>query len=721
MSIYTTSPVGDVQLTASIANPPSGKGKKGKNPAKKGGGQVRAPSLMGDPAVTEKSSASTSMTCTMPSGIKKNELLIAYVGGDYAASGATLSTSTTGWDTLVSHGNSTSDCYQAIMWKIAENASEADLVVTSSHSQQMAAIIRRVKDTHQTYPFLGYYIHTMDNSGRNAYVIVPQQIEDKCMVFAGYSGDGGDQVPGLISNFGANQIDWVDDTYAQSMGSASTSGVGICTAFNETAANTFDRYSQSAPLASTGWRLPVGDIGVVMCAIIRPAGYDTSDYNLIYSPRDCTEGNTNDSITANFWHNSSLGTGTYDQVGMDGVANHASFISDNNASQTNCTSFQAWRGSYSLDDMYGDVEHYVARVFIKKEATQTAIPRIGLYDSTGAASTPNGVNTSVQLEVQLGTLYSYNDTLVGNSSWSIRTADSNLPDGSPIVGDWWEVCIEGDCIQTTPSLGIWPDAHSTYGGVSSAGPTGGVTLGWAELRLGTTLADVEGSDLVGLPPDDGRFDDYLVYDAHNGISIGEKNGIVPMKSYNGARYQEAGSGLAAIYAVASQGNLRTANYTDWCTIDTGQINFTARQQFGLLATSTRAIGVGCRMDTLGQNGYIAMISGQWTSTPLLEIVPIVASAFGTAVATVQLEVGSVDYTYQWFDLSISCDADEIVASVTYGYGDWGPTAKTQDTKSVTYVSTDLNANTSACFSMYATGGDMLCTAHGPFTVVDYSP
>ena len=37
MSIYTTSPVGDVQLTASPSNHPSGKGKKGKNPKNKGG------------------------------------------------------------------------------------------------------------------------------------------------------------------------------------------------------------------------------------------------------------------------------------------------------------------------------------------------------------------------------------------------------------------------------------------------------------------------------------------------------------------------------------------------------------------------------------------------------------------------------------------------------------------------------------------------------------
>jgi hypothetical protein len=171
--------------------------------------------------------------------------------------------------------------------------------------------------------------------------------------------------------------------------------------------------------------------------------------------------------------------------------------------------------------------------------------------------------------------------------------------------------------------------------------------------------------------------------------------------------------LDGFYPVAAPGNLATPNFTDWAVIDAGQANITVNQRFAQIITSTKGIYVGCRYDSGGNNGYAASIVDPFTANPKLQIFPMVANSFGAAVATVDLATGAS--TWHDFDMTISCDANEIVASVTFEYG--GST----DTKSVTYVSADLNTNTYAMIGMYATAGDILMRAYNEFTVRDYSP
>jgi hypothetical protein len=639
----------------------------------------------------------------MPSGIKKDELLFAYIGGDYAASGAVLSTATSGWETILSHGNSTSDCYQAIMWKIASGPSEADLVVTSSVSQQMCAIVRRIKDTHLTEPIAGYYNYTGDSKFAQ-YMFRPRQYEDKCIHMTGISGDGSDTAPSYIGEWGAGNQGWTLDTYAQSI-PTSINGVGITLGFNATSdVATFDRHTAVSTGGITFWNMLTTDSSVGVQMIIRPRSFAGETANLCQYSAELVDNTAGDTSTYDRWYISSAATATYDQTGMDGVANHATLLTDGSSSQENRATWTFQRNSETHHTMPG-----VARIFIKKEGTATVVPQIQLRDATTNSATPSGDNIAVQLETELGTLFEVANSLP-SGAYEVRTADA-----SDVVGDWWEIILEGTFLRN-PQIVIYPDRHVTYGGVSSQTPIGACTVGNVELYLNATADDIRGTVAkYNRPSEDMAATGLLIRDKHLGTGYAVKTGQRPEVTPTGSEvWVSPGSGLDAITTVVSSGTLRTQNFTDWAVIDAGQANITVNQRFGCLLTSTRGIYVGCRFDALGNNGYMAAIEAPFTANPLLTISKCTANAFGTKLAQVDLGTGAS--TWKDFDMSISTDTDEIVASCTFAEPDG-----TLTTKSVTYVTTDLNTNTSAMIGMYATSGDILVLGYNDFTVWDYSP
>lgn len=645
------------------------------------------PAPVGVAKTTIEATGATSLTAAMPDDIVAGELLVVVCGGDYAASGALFSTATTGWTLQLTQGNSTSDCYQGIFWKEAVGA-DADLVIDSNLSQRMVSIAFRVENADTTNPFMSQFNYTGSASRWGEELYAPRQIETHCMLLGSVSMDGSNRAPVNPSTY-AQSNGWASLADIQS-NPATTTGVGLSVSTcpsEELDEEVFMPVSKWGVLTKT-----LTDSAMVVTAIIRAVGVDSSQTNLINYSRDLSL-KTLDISMAEMWYASSAATATFDQPGIGGVANTATRLLDNNGSQKNYVTF-----NFDTHNTW-DAKRCVVRYIIKKEpGGATAVPYLQIRAQTGPGFT-SGLALSVQIETELGTLFETADDLA-NGSYAIQ----EFPGDS----DFWEVVMQADVPTRYPTATMYPDLGLSYGGGESAAQVLGFDLGSVEMYLNCDKEDVFGKPArLRDPENDMQTGAYLVYDPHMGTGnvaiTGQKP---PVRVAASDVWISPGSGLDGIYN-QYHGMLRTANFTDWTVVNAGQPNIKVHQRFNSIWTAGTNAWLGVRFDATGSNGWMVGINNVLVN-PTLVIQRVVADAFEAAVVT---EATGHAAHRDSFDLTVTADAAGIYASLFIGNTETEYTAE--------LIDTEYNDQEHAAIGMYATGGVNYVLAVGPFSVESY--
>jgi hypothetical protein len=398
------------------------------------------------------------------------------------------------------------------------------------------------------------------------------------------------------------------------------------------------------------------------------------------------------------WLISSAGTATYDQAGLGGVANTATEILDNNATQNN---FDLW--NFNLRSA-GDTTRWVFRVIMKKEVTATAVPAIRLgFDSTSGLG--SGSYLLVQVETELGTLYEENNTS-GTGTYTIQEYGQDT--------DFWEIVLDrpNHGVQYVQAA-IYMDHANTYGGLPSDTPTGGCTIANAELYSRSTKTSVLGkaaqvNDLNTEAPGG-----YLIYDT---FGYGTFSGTIiagqrPDVSPSGSEVWVSPTTTPDdIYPYEGSGRLRTNNGTDLIIMHAGTSNtdVTVGLNFSRVGNGGRVGGIFCRLDSTGDNGYIVYLNNATTvSSPTVNIAKMTSGTIGSSLASTTCTDEGEEVLA--FRLELDCDSAGV----------YGRAIIDSTTYNVQYLSTDLNTNEYVGMSLFSNSGLVYGLIKPPFDVADY--
>jgi len=167
------------------------------------------------------------------------------------------------------------------------------------------------------------------------------------------------------------------------------------------------------------------------------------------------------------WLQTNTPTLTQDQVGIDGVANTAWTLADNDD-----TVIASIRQQFTIAD---DSATHCAAVFIAKDSNESRFPRLAWQFINGTTS------RNLEIRVNTKTGASYIHSSAGTSSHSITDA-----------GDWWRVLMSLTNNSTGNTLArftIVPVDAATLTGAADSTLTGSIVVDQADLRLNTALMD----------------------------------------------------------------------------------------------------------------------------------------------------------------------------------------------------------------------------------------
>ena len=186
--------------------------------------------------------------------------------------------------------------------------------------------------------------------------------------------------------------------------------------------------------------------------------------NVVWS-RDIPTG-----ISESKWEEPGTNVAAYDAVGLDGEANHASTLTDNNVG--------AFEGVIKTIIGPADSNPVLWRVFVKKDSDVSRFPEF-LLQLTGG--TP--YNQTPNLNTQTGAIV--------NRSAGAGTYSAEVNS----YGDWWECIFSflNDGNNTTSKLTIYP-ARGTVIGVAATAAVGSIIIGNVEEYKNLTPAALRGLD-----------------------------------------------------------------------------------------------------------------------------------------------------------------------------------------------------------------------------------
>ena len=185
--------------------------------------------------------------------------------------------------------------------------------------------------------------------------------------------------------------------------------------------------------------------------------------SVLYS-RDIPSG-----ITTINWSQGGTDVAAYNAVGLDGDANTASTLTDDNASGIDSVTQQ-----FSIPN---DSNYNTVRVFIKKDSTTTRFPSVKLRQYFGTET-----SRQIQINTQTGatTAFTFTNGADEANSWG---------DGS-----WWEVLLSvqnNTSGATSAQLTVSPASGSEWGAASNLGQ-GAAIIGNIEFYKGKTIAEIRG-------------------------------------------------------------------------------------------------------------------------------------------------------------------------------------------------------------------------------------
>lgn len=174
-------------------------------------------------------------------------------------------------------------------------------------------------------------------------------------------------------------------------------------------------------------------------------------------------------LTNAAWTASGAVTRTYDQVGLGGAVNTATYLEDDDAA-----GYEAVLENVTIAD---DSNTHVWRYFIKKDADETRFPRID-------ATLINGTTQNVIVHVNTAT----GAININQSSGTVAVEVND-------EGDWWEVLLSVENNTSgnlTARTIIYPAGGSIFG-TSDPNAVGSAIIGQVEFHINKEIAQVRGS------------------------------------------------------------------------------------------------------------------------------------------------------------------------------------------------------------------------------------
>jgi hypothetical protein len=152
----------------------------------------------------------TSLSLTKPSGVQVGDLLVIIVGSDSNGNGEGFNT-IAGWTREVNEGNSTTACYLAFYWRVADGTEGSSVNVPSIASDDLWGYYLRISGADQTDPIdaVGTPYLTTNNQSSHGITQVTTDV-GYCLAFYALAFDGGDGYPFSVAGTG-----WVEQAEIQ--------------------------------------------------------------------------------------------------------------------------------------------------------------------------------------------------------------------------------------------------------------------------------------------------------------------------------------------------------------------------------------------------------------------------------------------------------------------------------------------------------------------------
>lgn len=211
-----------------------------------------------------------------------------------------------------------------------------------------------------------------------------------------------------------------------------------------------------------------------------------------------TEPTRTNSLTYSYdlttWTQVGTAVSALDETGIDGVANHATTITDDDGASAERV--------YQDVTISNDSNTHVSHVFIKKDADTSRFPEIGVQLLNGTSQ--------------------YNFIHLNTATGAITTANSlgTVSDWVEDHGDWWKVVIivaNNTTGNTLLQFSVY-GARATVFGTRSDAATGSCIVGHAQVEL-NTISAVPSSPILTTGAADTRAADTLQYDNANIIDV----------------------------------------------------------------------------------------------------------------------------------------------------------------------------------------------------------
>ena len=170
------------------------------------------------------------------------------------------------------------------------------------------------------------------------------------------------------------------------------------------------------------------------------------------------------------WAETGTDVAALDAIGLEGVANTASTLTDNDGS-----AIEFLLESISIPD---DSNPNVLRIFVKKDAITLRFPEFRLRLTAG---------TQQRSHVQL-------NTLTGEAV--IRFSEGTVAVESNSSGDWWELLfsvINNGTGNNNANILLFPAFETVFENTGDVAATGSIIVGNVELHLNKTIAQVRGT------------------------------------------------------------------------------------------------------------------------------------------------------------------------------------------------------------------------------------
>lgn len=174
-------------------------------------------------------------------------------------------------------------------------------------------------------------------------------------------------------------------------------------------------------------------------------------------------------LTDPAWDETGTAVAAFDAVGLEGAANTASTLTDDDGA-----AFEFVLENITIPD---DSNSIVCRVFLKKDEDETRFPEIRLRLVNGTEQ-----NIAYQINTKTG-------------ADNVRISTGSVNSEVNLQGDWWELLIEVTNNSTGNISGqviIYPARATSLGELTNSA-TGSIIVGNVELHLNKTIAQVRGS------------------------------------------------------------------------------------------------------------------------------------------------------------------------------------------------------------------------------------